>query len=92
MRALANDGTRRFAETQVEVIGRFRRGELSQEEAESIWRLLWATPLQGRVALPGLRTPAVGSTGAGQGGQRSTAIEPEERSSRPEPSERRERS
>ncbi len=66
--------------------------DCSQEEAESIWRLLWATPLQGRVALPGLRTPAVGSTGAGQGGQRPTAIEAEERSSRSEPSERRERS
>ena len=31
--ALANAGTRRFVETQIEVIGRYRRGELTFEEA-----------------------------------------------------------
>ena len=31
VRALANAGTRRFTETQIEVIGRFRRGEMTFE-------------------------------------------------------------
>ncbi len=46
VRALANDGTRRFAETQVEVIGRFRRGELSQEEASLAIEHFWAGALR----------------------------------------------
>jgi enoyl-[acyl-carrier protein] reductase II len=46
VRALANNGTRRFAETQVEVIGRFRRGELSQEEASLAIEHFWAGALR----------------------------------------------
>jgi enoyl-[acyl-carrier protein] reductase II len=46
VRALANDGTRRFTETQLEVIGRFRRGELSQEEASLAIEHFWAGALR----------------------------------------------
>ena len=46
VRALANDGTRRFTETQLEVIGRFRKGELSQEEASLAIEHFWAGALR----------------------------------------------
>ncbi len=46
VRALANDGTRRFTEIQLEVIARFRRGELSQEEASLAIEHFWAGALR----------------------------------------------
>ena len=46
VRALANDGTRRFTETQIEVIGRFRRGELTYEEASLAIEHYWAGALR----------------------------------------------
>lgn len=46
VRALGNSGTRRFAETQVEVIGRYRRGELSLEEASLAIEHFWAGALR----------------------------------------------
>lgn len=46
VRALANNGTRRFAQTQVEVIGRYRRGELSLEEASLAIEHFWAGALR----------------------------------------------
>jgi enoyl-[acyl-carrier protein] reductase II len=46
VRALANNGTRRFTETQIEVIGRYRRGELSFEEASLAIEHFWAGALR----------------------------------------------
>jgi enoyl-[acyl-carrier protein] reductase II len=46
VRALANNGTRRFTETQIEVIGRFRRGETSFEEASLAIEHYWAGALR----------------------------------------------
>jgi enoyl-[acyl-carrier protein] reductase II len=46
VRALANQATRLFAETQVEVIGRHRRGELSYEEASLAIEHFWAGALR----------------------------------------------
>ena len=46
VRALANNGTRRFTETQIEVIGRFRRGEMSFEEASLAIEHYWAGALR----------------------------------------------
>ena len=46
VRALANAGTRRFVETQIEVIGRFRRGELTFEEAALAIEHYWAGALR----------------------------------------------
>jgi len=46
VRALANQATRLFAETQVEVIGRHRRGELSHEEASLAIEHFWAGALR----------------------------------------------
>ena len=46
VRALANDGTRRFTETQIEVIGRFRRGEMTFEEASLAIEHYWAGALR----------------------------------------------
>jgi enoyl-[acyl-carrier protein] reductase II len=46
VRALANDGTRRFTETQIEVIGRYRRGELTYEEASLAIEHFWAGALR----------------------------------------------
>jgi len=46
VRALANAGTRRFTETQIEVIGRYRRGELSLEEASLAIEHFWAGALR----------------------------------------------
>ena len=46
VRAIANNGTRRFTETQIEVIGRFRRGELTYEEASLAIEHYWAGALR----------------------------------------------
>ena len=46
VRAIANNGTRRFTETQIEVIGRYRRGELSYEEASLAIEHYWAGALR----------------------------------------------
>jgi len=46
VRALANAATQRFAETQLEVIGRYRRGEMSQEEAALAIEHFWAGALR----------------------------------------------
>jgi enoyl-[acyl-carrier protein] reductase II len=46
VRALANQATRLFAETQVEVIARHRRGELSYEEASLAIEHFWAGALR----------------------------------------------
>ncbi|HEX6013022.1 MAG TPA: nitronate monooxygenase family protein, partial [Geminicoccaceae bacterium] len=46
VRALANNGTRRFTETQIDVIGRFRRGEMTQEEASLAIEHYWAGALR----------------------------------------------
>ncbi len=46
VRALANAGTRRFTETQLEVIGKFRRGEMSFEEASLAIEHYWAGALR----------------------------------------------
>ena len=46
VRALANNGTRRFTETQIEVIGRYRSGELTYEEASLAIEHFWAGALR----------------------------------------------
>ena len=46
VRALANEGTRRFTEAQREVIDRFNRGELTQEEAQLEIEHFWAGALR----------------------------------------------
>ena len=46
VRAIANSATRRFTETQIEVIGRFRRGELSHEQASLAIEHFWAGALR----------------------------------------------
>lgn len=46
VRAIANNGTRRFTETQIEVIGRYRRGEMSYEEASLAIEHYWAGALR----------------------------------------------
>jgi enoyl-[acyl-carrier protein] reductase II len=46
VRALANAGTRRFVETQVDVIGRYRRGELTHEQASLAIEHYWAGALR----------------------------------------------
>jgi enoyl-[acyl-carrier protein] reductase II len=46
VRALANDGTRRFLEVQREIAGRYRSGELSQEQAQLEVELYWAGALR----------------------------------------------
>lgn len=46
VRALANAGTRRFTETQIEVIGRFRRGEMTYDEASLAIEHFWAGALR----------------------------------------------
>lgn len=46
VRALQNAGTRRFTETQIEVIGRYRKGELSQEQASLAIEHFWAGALR----------------------------------------------
>ncbi len=73
VRALANDGTRRFTETQLEVIGRFRRGELSQEEASLAIEHFWAGALR-RAVIDG--DVAEGSLMAGQSVGFVKAVQP----------------
>jgi enoyl-[acyl-carrier protein] reductase II len=46
VRALANAATRQFAQTQIEVIGRYRRGELSHEAASLAIEQFWAGALR----------------------------------------------
>lgn len=46
VRALANNGTQRFNETQREVAARYRRGELTQEQAQLEIELFWAGALR----------------------------------------------
>jgi enoyl-[acyl-carrier protein] reductase II len=46
VRALANQATRAFAVAQVEVIGRYRRGELSHDEAALAIEHFWAGALR----------------------------------------------
>ncbi len=46
VRALVNDGTRQFMETQRDVIDRHRRGELDQKEAQLEIELFWAGALR----------------------------------------------
>ncbi|MEW5727269.1 MAG: nitronate monooxygenase [Pseudomonadota bacterium] len=46
VRALANEGTRRFVELQHEVIGRYRRGEIEQKDAQLEIEHFWAGALK----------------------------------------------
>ena len=46
VRALANAGTKNFSATQIDVIGKYRRGELSQEEASLAIEHYWAGALR----------------------------------------------
>ncbi len=46
VRAIANEGTREFVRTQLEVIGRYRRGELTFEEASLEIEHFWAGSLR----------------------------------------------
>lgn len=46
VRALANDGTRRFAQAQREISARLHRGEISAEEAQLKIELFWAGALK----------------------------------------------
>lgn len=46
VRSLENPGKRRFAETQIEVIGRYRRGEISHDQASLAIEHFWAGALR----------------------------------------------
>jgi enoyl-[acyl-carrier protein] reductase II len=46
VRALGNQATQAFAQTQVELIGRYRRGELSYDEAALAIEHFWAGALR----------------------------------------------
>jgi enoyl-[acyl-carrier protein] reductase II len=63
VRALANDGTRRFTEFQREVIDRFNRGELDQKSAQLEIEHFWAGALR-RAVIDG--DVEAGSVMAGQ--------------------------
>jgi enoyl-[acyl-carrier protein] reductase II len=63
VRALANDGTRRFTEFQREVIDRFNRGELDQKSAQLEIEHFWAGALRRAVIDGDVET---GSVMAGQ--------------------------
>ena len=52
VRALVNEGTKRFTETQRQVIERFRRNELTQQEAQLEIEKFWAGALK-RAAIDG---------------------------------------
>lgn len=52
VRALVNEGTKRFTETQRQVIERFRRNELTQQEAQLEIEKFWAGALR-RAAIDG---------------------------------------
>jgi enoyl-[acyl-carrier protein] reductase II len=73
VRALANSGTRRFAETQALVIGRYRRGEASLEEASLAIEHFWAGALR-RAVIDG--DVEEGSLMAGQSVGFVKAVEP----------------
>lgn len=73
VRGLANAGTQRFAETQVEVIARHRRGETSFEEASLQIERFWAGALR-RAVIEG--DVEQGSLMAGQSVGFVKAIEP----------------
>lgn len=63
VRALSNEGTRRFVEFQHDVIGRFRRGELDQKDAQLEIEHFWAGALKRAVIDGDVET---GSVMAGQ--------------------------
>jgi enoyl-[acyl-carrier protein] reductase II len=63
VRALANDGTRRFMEVQREVVERFSRGEVSQKDAQLEIEHFWAGALRRAVIDGDVET---GSLMAGQ--------------------------
>ncbi len=63
VRALANKGTQRFIEMQQEVIGRFRKGELTQKDAQLEIERFWAGALRRAVIDGDVET---GSLMAGQ--------------------------
>jgi enoyl-[acyl-carrier protein] reductase II len=63
VRALMNEGTRKFMERQVEVIGRVRRGELDQKAAQLEIEHFWAGALRRAVIDGDVET---GSLMAGQ--------------------------
>lgn len=63
VRALANLGTRRFAELQLEVIGKHRRGEMTYEDASLAIERFWAGALRRAVIDGDVET---GSLMAGQ--------------------------
>lgn len=63
VRALANEGTRRFLAHQAEVIRRFRAGELSKDEAQLAIEHFWAGALRRAVIEGDVET---GSVMAGQ--------------------------
>jgi enoyl-[acyl-carrier protein] reductase II len=63
VRALANEGTKRFAKTQRTVIERYRAGEIGQEEAQLEIEHFWAGALRRAVIDGDVRT---GSLMAGQ--------------------------
>jgi enoyl-[acyl-carrier protein] reductase II len=46
VRAIANNATRRFTEKQIEMVGRYRRGELTYEEASLAIEHFWAGALR----------------------------------------------
>ena len=73
VRALANPGTRRFVETQIELIGRYRRGELTFEEASLAIEHYWAGALR-RAVIDG--DVEQGSLMAGQSVGLVTAVRP----------------
>jgi enoyl-[acyl-carrier protein] reductase II len=73
VRGLVNTGTERFAETQVEVIGRYRRGETSFEEASLQIERFWAGALRRAVVEGDVEQ---GSLMAGQSVGFVKAVEP----------------
>lgn len=73
VRALVNDGTRRFMETQREVIQRHRAGELDQKEAQLAIEHFWAGALRRAVIDGDVET---GSVMAGQSVGMVTREEP----------------
>ncbi len=73
VRALANDGTRKFADKQREVISRFDRGEIDQKEAQLEIEHFWAGALR-RAVIDG--DTETGSVMAGQSVGMVSSIEP----------------
>jgi enoyl-[acyl-carrier protein] reductase II len=73
VRGLANAGTQRFADTQVEVIARHRRGETSFEEASLLIERFWAGALRRAVVEGDVEQ---GSLMAGQSVGFVKAVEP----------------